>query len=137
MIRHVGFTGTQVGVTPQQLVSLLGVMTKLRHATLHHGDCVGADNQAHVIARELGMRVVLHPPDNDVKRAFCDFDECRLARPYLDRNRDIVNESDILVACPKEKDEQLRSGTWATIRYARRIKMPVLLVYHDGTKARQ
>ena len=43
-----------------------------------------------------------------------------------------MDNSDILIATPKEKEEQLRSGTWATIRYAKKTKKIVFLVYPDG-----
>lgn len=36
--------------------------------------------------------------------------------PYMIRNQSIVDHSDMLIACPKEADHSVRSGTWATIR---------------------
>ena len=51
---------------------------------------------------------------------------------YLDgftetRNKDIVNSCDILIACPENDKEVIRSGTWSTIRYAKKINKTVLL----------
>ena len=37
---------------------------------LHHGDAMGADAFAHQIAVSLGMRIVVHPPENNRYRAF-------------------------------------------------------------------
>src|SRR5262245_41796084 len=39
---------------------------------------------------------------------------------YLVRNRDIVEETDLLIAAPANAVEHLQSGTWCTVRYARR-----------------
>lgn len=36
--------------------------------------------------------------------------------PYMIRNQMIVDHSDMLIACPKEADHSVRSGTWSTIR---------------------
>jgi len=62
----------------------------------------------------------------------CEADEYRNPQDYLVRNQDIVNECDVLVATPKENNEVLRSGTWATIRRATKAKKPVLIVNPDG-----
>lgn len=88
---------------------------------MHHGDCIVGDWLAHRIGRELGLRMIGHPPDNPKKRAFCDFDEIRPEKPYLERNRDIVDETDVLIGMP-DGPERLRSGTWSTIRYGRKTR---------------
>lgn len=59
-------------------------------------------------------------------------DEKREPLPYLARNCVIVDEADILLACPKGPEEQ-RSGTWATVRYARKQNKRIVIVYPDGT----
>ena len=41
--------------------------------------------------------------------------------------------TDTLVAAPKEDEEVVRSGTWATVRYARKAGRVVLVVRPDGT----
>lgn len=99
----------------------------------HFGDCVGADAQACKIAYQKGMYIIKHPPINQSKQAFCDADEERTPKDYLQRNYDIVDESDVVLATPKEIDEQLRSGTWATIRYARRTNKKLIIIYPDGS----
>lgn len=131
MTGHVGFTGTQQGLTPWQWTKLMEVLTKLKamgYVAVHHGDCVGADAEAHKLAKSLGFRVVGHPPNNPVKRAWCQFDEVWPEKPYLCRNREIVKATMLLVACPGEAVEQLRSGTWATIRCARAKKKQIIMV---------
>ena len=51
---------------------------------------------------------------------------------YLERNRDIVDACDILIACPRTLKEELRSGTWATVRYARKVGKPVAILWNNG-----
>lgn len=143
-ITSIGFTGTQKGMAGgrqiQAIIDLLRWCPQLQR--VHHGDCVGADNEFDCLVRMYAesehrehITVHVHPPTNNSKRAFCDVNRIVLAnvvhepRPYLDRNKDIVVAVDFLIAAPFEQDEQLRSGTWSTIRYARKIGKPHLVVY--------
>ena len=48
-------------------------------------------------------------------------------RPYLDRNRDIARACSVLIALPETLVEVQRSGSWATVRYAREYGKEVLL----------
>ena len=100
---------------------------------LHHGDCVGSDAQVHRVAKSLGCRIVLHAPLNPIKRARCDADSYWPERPYIERDHDIVDATDSMIATPAEFSEQLRSGTWATIRYARKVGRQVTIVYPYGS----
>ena len=59
--------------------------------------------------------------------------DIRTPRPYLSRNKDIVRETDMLIATPAEAEEQRRSGTWSTIRFARKLGKPVFVIWPDGT----
>jgi hypothetical protein len=91
--------------------------------TFHHGDCVGADAEAHVIATVLGFETVVHPPKNEKLRAFCKGDLILEPRDYLARNHQIIDATDLLFAVP-DGPETKRSGTWSTIRYARKVAEP-------------
>lgn len=128
-----GFTGTQHGMTDAQKDALRRFLTG-SSGELHHGDCVGADAEAHQIADECGYCPVLHPPTNYSKRAWCDVPAhlMKRERPYLDRNRDIVDDTVALIAAPREFEEQSRGGTWYTVRYARQRGKPVVLILPDG-----
>jgi hypothetical protein len=134
----IGFTGTQIGLTSIQIETLRDLLTKLickEEYTIVfglHGDCYGGDETFHKIAYNLGCRIVIHPPLNDSKRAFCEGDKILEPKEYLERNRDIVDACDILIACPKERTEQLRSGTWATVRYGLKKKKPTYIICPDG-----
>jgi len=98
----------------------------------HHGDCVGADQQATELARDLGFRIVRHPPTEKRLRAWTDYDEDFAPRYYLGRNRDIVNASHVLIAAPTRMTEEPRSGTWFTIRFAHDTETPAILVGPTG-----
>jgi hypothetical protein len=134
----VGFTGTQKGMTDAQKVQV-GLMladTKIRLA--HHGDCIGADDDFDLLCSVHGIRRHHHPCDIVEKRAHCaakkraGVEVVYAPRPPLKRNHGIVALSDILLATPGGFEEELRSGTWATIRHARKRGMLVLIVWPDG-----
>ena len=123
----IGFTGTEEGMTELQKAKLSNYLSQYS-GDFHHGDCVGADEEAHHIARKLDYKIVIHPPTNPVKRAFCEGDILP-RKDYLVRNKDIVYSSDVLVATPKEREEILRSGVWATVRFARKMGKKLVMIY--------
>ena len=129
----IGFTGTQTGMTEDQYGSVQVIIQRLKVDEAHHGQCIGADMDFHEIIRQnTDAKIVSHPPIVQTKIGECEADEYRNPQDYLVRNQDIVNECDVLVATPKENNEVLRSGTWATIRRATKAKKPVLIVNPDG-----
>lgn len=97
---------------------------------LHHGDCVGVDEEC---ARAFRGETIAHPPDNVSLRSSFFSDIIMPAKPYLDRNRDIISSIRYLTAAPDGFQEKRRSGTWATIRYAKKVGVPVFIVYPDGS----
>lgn len=126
--KHIAFSGTRNGMTEIQKGQFESILIKLDGDYFHHGDCIGADAEANDIARALGYIIIIHPPENEKYRAFCVAEESRKKKGYLDRNHDIVDESDLLVATPAASKEKLRSGTWATIRYAKKKKKEVIII---------
>jgi hypothetical protein len=129
MSRKVGFTGTHNGASLAQLNVLAKKLVSLKEEgfdEFHHGLCIGADEQAAKIAKTLGYRIVAHPglaknPANLMYRSEWDGnDEVREAKPFIERDRDIVNETEAMLATPMTWEEQTRSGTWTTIRYAKK-----------------
>jgi hypothetical protein len=130
-----GFTGTRRGMTLPQAKAFVRVVCALPGlAEFHHGDCVGADDEAAAAVHALGrVTIVAHPPTDEALRAFnAHAAETRPPRPYLERNRAIVDATDVLVATPAEAAERRRSGTWSTVRYARGLGRRVVLVLPDG-----
>lgn len=122
-----GFTGTRKGLTKRQLGALKTLLLDLECDEFHHGDCLGADAEFHALVDNEGCRVVIHPPFVNAHRANC-VTKCADGivmppRDYLDRDYEIA-KSPILIACPAEETgEVVRSGTWATVRYARQLRV--------------
>jgi hypothetical protein len=141
---RLGVTGTRHGITNQQLLRLQDLIISSAATELHHGDCQGADAVAHftVLNSRAGRLVsgfpridlIVHPPDRDAWRAFCQgYDFIRDPLPYLARDDALVNESDLLIAAPRTTVEETRSGTWATVRRARKQYLPIIIVSPDGS----
>ncbi len=142
----VGFTGSrkqmwcdQHRLLCQWLRDHLDEISEFRH-----GCCVGCDQEAVEAMTSIGygrsIRIVGHPPSNQSMVSVQALDgsehlEPRL--PYLLRNQKIVESVDILLACPKEDCEELRSGTWATIRRAVKAGKPVVIFYPGGSVERR
>ncbi|MDA8745234.1 hypothetical protein N9N28_11420 [Rubripirellula amarantea] len=128
----IGFTGSRNGMTKEQKDYIGELLKQLAPTEAHHGDCVGADADFHAICVELGVAVVVHPPSNAKSRARCiPVSATRPPLPYLQRNQYIVRSSAALIAAVSGP-ERVRSGTWATIRFARKLRRPILLVHADG-----
>ena len=132
---HVGFTGTRQGMTQKQRDACDKLLFDLhrernwhRVSFFHHGDCVGADAIAHDIATAREFSIIIHPPTNQRLVANCKGNKRMEPKPYLERNHDIVDASTILIATPETEEEVLRSGTWATVRYARRQNKEVRIL---------
>ena len=130
----VGFTGSRWGMTTPQYITVKKLLIEWNTTEGHHGDCVGADREFHNLCEELKIRTVIHPPDNPSYRAFCKGDVILEEKPYLERNHDIVNNSSRMIATPATEKEILRSGTWATVRYTRKIKKYLVVVAPNGTE---
>lgn len=130
----VGFTGTRRGMTEVQAATVHWVLKTRQAEFLHHGDCVGADAEVHEIARLLGIEILIHPPVDQTYRAFCEGGALAYKpTPYIERNHMIVRTTNLLIAAPGQMDEITRSGTWATVRYARKKGHEIVVVYPDGT----
>ena len=129
MVR-VGFTGTRGGLTAEQHRDLVQFFTDHydRISEWHHGDCVGADEESHILAVHfLGVeKVFIHPPTDPKHRAWCESPNMLPLAPYLERDRAIVDATDMLVGAPKAGKPAPRSGTWYTIRYAKKQCRPVV-----------
>ena len=133
----IGFTGSRNGMTKQQRTCISQLLNQTYASEAHHGDCFGADADFHAICVELGVAVVVHPPANPKSIAGCNpVSATRFPLPYLQRNQNIIRSTAALIAAVSGP-ERVRSGTWATIRFARTLRRPILLVHADGQVAHE
>lgn len=141
MKSKLGFTGSRTGMTLDQAIVVEDLVVGFGPKWVYHGDCKGSDATFHHIVRLAAPKagIVAHPGmdsrGNSPTRAFCEADQVMSVLPYLERDRIIVEQSDMVIATPNGHKEIRRSGTWATIRMARRARKPLRIVYPDGTIA--
>jgi hypothetical protein len=143
----VGFTGTRKGMTEAQIQQVRSILSSIQHLgdppfivglkLGRHGDCVGADAQFHEILVSLDVEIAIHPPTDPKHRAFCTGSRVTLfpEKPYIARNHDIVNLSEIMIGAPKEEHEpksKIGGGTWATIRFAAKQNRILYVVRPSG-----
>ena len=129
----IGFTGTRRGMTAQQTTSVYNFLEKFDSFIGLHGDCIGADKDFHGICQNLNMVIHSRPCILTSQRAFTNAIIIAESEKPLDRNKKIVDDSTLMLACPGEFEEVLRSGTWSTIRYAKKNKREIYIVFPDGT----
>lgn len=129
-----GFTGTQDDMATRQFKAVQRLLSWLNPDTMHLGDSVGADKECYILATDIGCSTEGHPPTNGKRRAFLDYDVAHTPKDYLARNDDIALAAvDGLIAAPKEWSEVQRSGTWSTVRRARKYGRRIWIVKPDGS----
>lgn len=132
-IEIVAFTGTQAGMTKAQKKAFRALLLEMGARVFIHGDCIGADSDAHDIAVELGLEPWTRPCNIPHKRAHKKAKQLAPPEDPIERNHKMVDESHALIACPGQVQPQLRSGTWATIRYSRKQDSLRWTIFPDGS----
>lgn len=141
---NICITGTKIGATGYQLVEAIKQLYSWNASViniLNHGGCVGFDEQIHNIIKIIptfnNIQLKIHPAKgvDDKYKAKLDMAGCILEdeKLPLERNKIMVDKSDCVLAVPKEFKEVLRSGTWSTIRYAKKQNKPLIIIYPDGS----
>ena len=156
-MKIIAFTGTRAGMTHQQkeevadlLVELTGLTASIGTVRVEamefdHGACDGSDRDFHSIVtyyrRDLNRQSVIHmhpafPDQRDWARQYQSVND--VIHPIdlqpTRRTRHMINKAQTVIACPRTKDEEWRgSGTWAGIRYARKLRRHLIIVWPDGT----
>lgn len=150
---RIGITGSRHELTPRQTEALYSVLLAAHELTdhrleVHHGLCTGADHAAHRLTRELSGAAIYGHPGHDSNRQTPfradipanEFDWLYESKLYRERNRDIINTCQSLIACPvyPENDSRSqRSGTWQTIRLARARNLDITYVWPNGSITRE
>lgn len=134
----VGFTGTRRGMTEAQEKAVRRLLRSMVPDRALHGACAGADRQFHPLASERVAFVEMYPSTDEqhdwaLAHRNETWDTVHPVQHPLRRNKIIATRCDVLIATPFEMKEVLRSGTWATIRYAREAGKQLCIVYRDGT----
>lgn len=134
---YIGVTGTRNGMTDKQKAWFHNFVYSLDEPQMLVVGCaIGADTDAVVKANEAEWRIVGHPCDIESQTSQVVLmlsDILKPRKPPLERNKDIVDNCFLLVAFPEGMAEEQRSGTWATIRYARKVKRNITICWPDGT----
>ena len=145
----VGFTGTRgevedghySGMNPRQQRSCELFAERFKIAELVHGGCVGSDEQMHriVIGFCPDAQVAIRPgPDlgGEFVAQWCLSEGGTVVLPgksHFARNRDIVDNVDVMIATPPTVTDPGRGGTWYTINYAKKVGKPLLIFFPDGS----
>lgn len=132
-----GFTGTRSGPTPPQHKSMRRFIGGMPLDRLVHGGAPGCDTFAHWIMRELHPKGLIHiypaTDSGSLRDGIEPLENTTIhpPAPPLDRDRTFVEQIDGLLAVPRT-DQEGASGTWATVRYAREIGLPVYVIQQNG-----
>lgn len=130
----IGFSGTRFGMSQIQKDILFRILAD-HQGFFHHGDCIGADAEAHDVASAMAnFTIHVHPPIDSKLRAFKQGHVNHPPKQYWARNADIVDQCHYLIACPLNASQQT-GGTWNTIKYAMRpnINRRFTIITYDGT----
>ena len=140
----VGSTGTQYGITQEQREKFKELILKLNSEDnieeFHDGNCKGSDLQTRGIVLQVLENVTfhIHPSTlNSFVKPYTNRKTLQIigihpVKKPLVRNRDIVDCIDVLIGCPYQKNEIVRSGTWATIRYAKKQNKKTYIIKPNG-----
>lgn len=139
MMINIGITGTRKGANKVQQIAISQKLKGVSH--FHHGCAVGVDIKAAQMAHNSGIYVVGHPGmdvHGNVRSNITNFDNhTEEPLPFLQRNRIIVDASNLMLAVPKDMQEERRSGTWYTVRYCRTVNKPLIILWPDGTETKE
>ena len=137
-----GETGTRLGGTPRQIASVGWLWARFGIKRLHDGDCIGADEQLWHLGQAFRIDISIHPPTIEKNRAWCGTYDLKTTvlpeKPYFARDRDIVDDCEVMVGVPRQMSEPRESwrrgngGTWYTINYARKQDKPLAIVWPNG-----
>jgi hypothetical protein len=127
-----GMTGNREGISLAATERFRKFLDENNITEAHHGDCIGADQEFHNIVVSKGIKVIIHPPKLCSHRAYCKSANVLEGEDYMIRNHNIVDSCDTLVAFTRDNKEIRRSGTWSTIRYAKKIQKNTIIIFPNG-----
>ena len=127
----IGITGARSGMNAEQSSSLRYHLSRVDTSItqLHHGDCVGVDEEAAVLASNMGIQTVCHPPVDESLRAHHNSTIILEQKNHFARNRNIVDSVDLLFVVPYQDEWQSRGGTWYTHDYAKKKGVETITIW--------
>lgn len=138
-----GYTGTRKGMTQAQVQTVDELVDRLAPRVIGssyqflHGCAEGGDRQFHGIVAARGplwLYPVLDEQRAWAKRHRRAFDILVECADLIGRNHDMADKAMAFIAAPRGFVEQKRgSGTWATMRYCKKIHRICYVVWPDGT----
>jgi hypothetical protein len=138
---NVSVTATRDGITQKQADVFRREFAKVCCWQFFHGDCTGGDEQLASLVKyemsrkwgaEVRPRIVAYPSSLALQRAHFPSHVSAPAMPPLLRNKMMINIADITFAFPRTSQEIIRSDTWQSIRYCRKVRQPLYLCYPDA-----
>lgn len=146
-MRSLTFTGTQQGLSPPQRAQLSSILQEYQPDVVRHGCCIGADADFDSLVFHLFPQAQIHIYPSNLRHKTAHIAPHRRRvwhspAPPLQRNEAMVDATfnlalgpsneGLLLACPKESIMQLRSGTWATVRYALSYELLTYVIFPNG-----
>ncbi|MBK9497244.1 MAG: hypothetical protein IPO08_22550 [Xanthomonadales bacterium] len=132
----VAFSGIRQGGTAGQRDLLRIWLSTVGPRLLHNGAAVGADDVCLELAVQLGIPFELWPSTVVSQSVITRWaPHAAVVHPKAEplvRNRFMVDRADRLIACTLSLEPVQRSGTWSTVRYALKMRVPVLMITADG-----
>lgn len=136
----IAFTGTRQGMTDEQGGRFLALLERARArlgpCILHHGDCIGSDDDADMLAASIGLVRHIRPSTVAGTRAHTERRGALVVAPEAEpwmRDQWTVDAGWFLVATPKTFKVEERSGTWMTVRMARKAGKTAYVIWPDGS----
>lgn len=133
------FTGSRQGPTEPQRRAFTAWLATAQPGRMLNGLAIGCDEWALLAAKDHGWELEGYPCNIGSQvstvavHMVVSHGKYHQSMPPLDRNRLMVGMADRLLAMPAGMEEELRSGTWATIRYARKGQKPITVFWPDGS----
>lgn len=127
--KSLGVVGTYDGLTQEQRNWINYFLLNTLVRVLHHGDEIGACDEAAKLFASTGTYIIAHPGNALTVKANCNAND--LVLPWKEsqvRIRHIVNMSEMLLAFPETEIDAVRSTTWTTVRYAKRQSVPFRVI---------
>jgi hypothetical protein len=135
-VKKLAFSGSRFGMHSLQYSTFNNLLWDLWPEIFIHGCCRGADLEAHLSVRQILKALVkIHVYPSTAKTQAPIPQDCDVVHERQDplhRNCLIVAEGDELLVTPRG-GEELRSGTWHAVRYARKLGRTIHIVWPNGS----